>query len=164
MSYPSRPIRFIVPFPPGGSADGIARIIAQQMTQVMGQQWLVDNRPGADGVLAQAQAGRLRMVAVLLPRRSSLVPDVPTIAEAGMPGVSISPWQGVFGPPGMSRDIVARLSRDLNTVLSRPEARDQIGKQSVEVQTSTAAELTVHTRDQYLAWSKVIRETGIPQE
>ena len=72
--------------------------------------------------------GRLRMVAVLLPRRSSLVPDVPTIAEAGMPGVSISPWQGV------------------------------------EVQTSTAAELTVHTHDQYLAWSKVIRETGIPQE
>ena len=51
-AYPNRPIRYIVPFPPGGSADGIARIIAQQMTQVMGQQWLVDNRPGADGVLA----------------------------------------------------------------------------------------------------------------
>jgi tripartite-type tricarboxylate transporter receptor subunit TctC len=297
-AYPNRPIRYIVPFPPGGSADGIARIIAQQMTQVMGQQWLVDNRPGADGVLAanivikaapdgyttflgtntpmsaapalrkvppydpvkdfsalgmvghvtfivfvsptvpaktlselldyaranpgkvnygtgnagsivataqlkslakldiahipykgdapattdlmggrlqfaimapipalaQAQAGRLRMVAVLLPRRSSLAPEVPTIAEAGMPGVSISPWQGVFGPAGMSRDIVARLSRDLHTVLSRPEIRDQIGKQGVEVQTSTAVELANHTRDQYLAWSKVIRETGIPQE
>ena len=91
-------------------------------------------------------------------------PEVPTIAEAGMPGVSISPWQGVFGPAGMSRDIVARLSRDLHTVLSRPEIRDQIGKQGVEVQTSTAVELANHTRDQYLAWSKVIRETGIPQE
>jgi tripartite-type tricarboxylate transporter receptor subunit TctC len=50
--YPNRPIRYIVPFPAGGSADGVARIMSRQMTQVMGQQWLVDNRPGADGVLA----------------------------------------------------------------------------------------------------------------
>ena len=50
--YPTRPIRFIVPFPAGGLADTIARVIAQHLTQAMGQQWLVDNRPGADGVLA----------------------------------------------------------------------------------------------------------------
>ena len=297
-AYPSRPIRYIVPFPAGGSADGIARIMAQQLSQVMAQQWLVDNRPGADGVLAggivikaaadghtvffgsntpmsagpalrkvppydpvkdftaigmighftfilfsspaipartlselieyaranpgkinygtgntgsivstaqlkslakldithipykgdaptttdlmggriqfaimapipalaQAQAGRLRMLAVLLPRRSTLVPDVPTIGEAGMPGVSIAPWTGLFGPAGISGDVLARLSRDLNGVLSRPDIRDQIGKQGLEVQTSTPAELTAHTRDQYQAWAKVIRDTNIPQE
>ena len=296
--YPNRPIRYVVPFPPGGSADGIARIMSQQMTQAMGQQWLVDNRPGADGALAggivmkaapdghtvffgsnspmsaapalrkvppydpvkdftaiglighftfilfvsptlpakslaelidyarahpgklnygtgntssivataqlrslakvdmtqipykgdapttadliggriqfaimapipalaQARDGRLRMLAVLLPKRSTLVPDVPTIAEAGMPGVSITPWTGLFGPAGISRDVLAKLSRDLNTVLSRPEIREQIGRQGVEVQTTTPAELAAHTKEQYQAWTRVIRETGIPQE
>ena len=296
--YPNRPIRYVVPFPPGGSADGIARIMSQQMTQAMGQQWLVDNRPGADGALAggivmkaapdghtvffgsnspmsaapalrkvppydpvkdftaiglighftfilfvsptlpakslaelidyaranpgklnygtgntssivataqlrslakvdmtqipykgdapttadliggriqfaimapipalaQARDGRLRMLAVLLPKRSTLVPDVPTIAEAGMPGVSITPWTGLFGPAGISREVLAKLSRDLNTVLSRPEIREQIGRQGVEVQTTTPAELAAHTKEQYQAWTRVIRETGIPQE
>jgi tripartite-type tricarboxylate transporter receptor subunit TctC len=296
--YPNRPIRYIVPFPAGGSADGIARIMAQQLTQVMGQQWLVDNRPGADGVLAagivikaapdghtvffgsntpmsagpalrkvppydpvkdftaigmighftffvfssptlpaktlgelidharanpgklnygtgntssivataqlkllakldiahipykgdalatgdlmggriqfaimapvpalaQAQNGRLRILAALASRRSVLAPDVPTIAEAGLPGVSITPWTGLFGPAGISGEVLARLSRDLNTVLSRADIRDQIGKQGVEVQTSTPAELTAHTKEQYQAWTRVIRETGIPQE
>ena len=297
-SYPNRPIRYIVPFPAGGSADGIARIMAQQLSQVMGQQWLVDNRPGADGVLAagivikaapdghtvffgsntpmsagpalrkvppydpvkdftaigmighftffvfssptlpaktlgelidharanpgklnygtgntssivataqlkllakldiahipykgdalatgdlmggriqfaimapvpalaQAQNGRLRILAALASRRSVLAPDVPTIAEAGLPGVSITPWTGLFGPAGISGEVLARLSRDLNAVLSRAEIRDQIGKQGVEVQTSTPAELTAHTKEQYQAWTRVIRETGIPQE
>ena len=114
--------------------------------------------------LAQAQAGRLRMLAVLLPRRSTLVPDVPTIGEAGMPGVSIAPWTGLFGPAGIGGELLARLSRDLNGVLNRPDIRDQIGKQGLEVQTSTPAELTAHTRDQYQAWAKVIRDTNIPQE
>jgi tripartite-type tricarboxylate transporter receptor subunit TctC len=296
--YPSRPIRFIVPFPPGGSADGIARIISQQMTLAMGQQWLVDNRPGADGALAgtlamkaapdghtvffgtnsplsavpalrkeppydpvkdftpisligrftfilfmspsvpaktlselidyaranpgklnygtgntggivamaqlkslakldmaqipykgdapatadmmggriqlafmapvpalaQARDGRLRMLAVLLPQRSSLAPEVPTIAEAGMPGVSITPWTGLFGPARMNPDIVARLSRELNVVLSRADTREQIGRQGVEAQGTTPAELGVHTKTQLQAWIRIVREANIPQE
>ena len=296
--YPNRPIRYIVPFPPGGSADGIARIMSQQMTQLMGQQWLVDNRPGADGALAagivmkatpdgytvffgsnspmsaapalrkvppydpvkdftalglighftfivfssptipartlgelidyaranpgklsygtgntsgivstaqlkalakiditqipykgdapvtadliggriqfaimapvpalaQARDGRLRMLAVLLPKRSALAPDVPTIAEAGMPGVSITPWTGLFGPAGMNKEIVAGLSRDLNAVLSRVEIREQIQRQGVEVQTSTPQELATHTREQYQAWTRVIAEAQIPRD
>jgi tripartite-type tricarboxylate transporter receptor subunit TctC len=114
--------------------------------------------------LAQARDGRLRMLAVLLPRRSALVPEVPTITEAGMPGVSIAPWTGLFGPAGMGGNVVARLSRDLNAVLSRADMREQIGRQGVEVQISTPAELAAHTREQYQAWTRVIRETNIPQE
>lgn len=296
--YPNRPIRFIVPFPPGGTADGVARIVAQQLTLAMGQQWLVDNRPGADGILAanivlkaapdgyttffgsntplsaapalrkvppydpvkdftaiglfghvtfflfvpaaspaktlaelieqaranpgkfnygtgntgsivataqlkhlakldiahipykgdapatgdlvggrihfafmaptpalaQAREGRLRMLAVLLPRRSSLAPEVPTIAEAGMPGVTITPWVGMFGPAGMNANVVARISKDLNAALARAEIREQIGRQGVEVQATTPAEFAAFTKDQYETWTRVIRETGIPRE
>jgi tripartite-type tricarboxylate transporter receptor subunit TctC len=114
--------------------------------------------------LAQAQAGRLRMLAVLLPRRSALAPEVPTIAEAGMPGVSIAPWAGLFGPAGIPRDVLARLSRDMNTVFSRAEVREQMSRQGFEVQAMTPAEVATHTKVQYEAWARVIRETGIPQE
>jgi tripartite-type tricarboxylate transporter receptor subunit TctC len=296
--YPSRPIRFIVPFPPGGTADSVARVVGLHMTQAMGQQWLIDNRPGADGVLAagivikaaadghtlffgtnsplsaapalrktppydpvkdftaigmigypsfflfvppalpvktlaelvdyaranpgklnygtgntgaivataqfrmlakldinhipykgdapatadlmggriqfafmaptpalaQARDGRLRMLAVLLPQRSSLAPEVPTIAEAGMPGVTIKPWLGMFGPAGMLRDVVTRLSRELTTVLSRPDIREQVSRMGAEPQVATPAETASHTAEQYQAWARVIREANIPQE
>jgi tripartite-type tricarboxylate transporter receptor subunit TctC len=59
---------------------------------------------------------------------------------------------------------VARLSRELIAVLSRPEIREQVARQGAEPQTSTPAELAAHTKEQYQAWSRVIRETGIPQE
>jgi len=104
------------------------------------------------------------MLAVLLPKRSALVPEVPTIAEAGMPGVSITPWTGLFGPADMNRDVVTRLSRELNAILSRPDIRDQIGRQGIEVQTTTPAELAAYTKEQYQAWTRIIRENNIPQD
>ena len=104
------------------------------------------------------------MLAVLLPKRSSLVPDVPTIAEAGMPGISVTPWAGLFAPAGVNAEITSRLARDLNAVLLRSDVRDQIGKQGLEVHSSTPMQLTAHTREQYQAWMRIIRENNIPQE
>jgi tripartite-type tricarboxylate transporter receptor subunit TctC len=114
--------------------------------------------------LQQARDGKLRMLAVLLPKRSQLAPEVPTIAEAGMPGVSISPWSGLFGPANMPKDVVARINRDLNAAWAKPEVREQIGQQGFEVQQSTPTDLANHTRDQFMAWSKVIREANIPKD
>ena len=81
-----------------------------------------------------------------------------------MPGVSITPWAGLFGPAGIAPAIVARLSRDLNTALARAEIREQISRQGIEVQPSTPAELAEHTRVQYQAWTRVIAEAGIPRD
>ena len=298
QQYPSRPVRFIIPFPPGGLADYVARVVAPGLTQSLGQQVLVDNRPGGDGavagqivmkaapdghtiffatnsplsavpalhrkppydpvadftpisligrftfflfvapsvpaktlkdlidyaranpgklnygtgnttaIVASAQfkaiagidlqhipykgdapttadmlggtiqvafmtpvpgfahvkEGRLRVVAVLLPKRSALAPDVPTIAEAGMPGVSLTPWAGLFGPAKLPPRIVERLSRDLSAILSRAETREQLGRQGFEVQPSTAAEMDSYNREQLAAWKRIIHEAKIPLE
>lgn len=296
--YPNRAIRFVVPFPAGGGADYLARLLAQPLTQALGQQWVIDNRGGADGAigativakaaadgytlflgtnsplsavpamrrnppydpiadftpigmlgrftfflfvkpdlpartvtelvayaranpgkfnygtgntvgivasaqfkmlaglniahipykgdatattdllggqiqmafmtpipaLALVKEGRLRLLATLLPQRSSLAPEVPTIAEAGMPGVSIMPWLGTLGPAKLPPDIVARISRELNPILARVEIREALARQGFEVQASTPAELGAYVKDQLQMWKRVVREAQIPIE
>lgn len=296
--YPARPIRIIMPFPAGATADTVARIVAQPLSQVLGQPVLVDNKPGADGaiaaelaaksapdgytllfagntqmlgvpilrknppydplvdfapitpvvkfafflvvhpsvpaktpselidyaranpgklnyasgnvngVLAAAQLisigklqmvhvpykgeplaipdllnarvhmmfgtggvtaplvreGKLRALATLLPARSSLLPDVPTMAEAGMPQLSIVIWGGLFGPAKMPKDIVEKLSHEVNAVLQRPEVHGQLERQGSEPGGSTPAEFSAFLKQQLADWGKAAREAGLKPE
>ncbi len=298
QNYPSRPIRVVVPFPPGGTADVVARILAQPLGQALGQALVVDNRAGADGAVAAllvmnalpdghtlflasnspmsavptmhrkppydprtdftaitligkftffmfvnsavpaktltefidyaranpgklnygsgnttaivsmaqlsllakldmthvpykgdapttadliagrvqsafmtpvpafalAKEGKLRILATLLTKRSALAPDVPTMAEAGMPGVSVAPWLGLFAPAKLPKDITTRLSREFNAALRRPEVIEQLARQGFEAQGSTPEELAAHVRDQIDAWARVVRDAKIPVE
>src|SRR5688572_17579150 len=260
--YPDRPIRLIVPFPPGGAAELGARIFTQPLGQALGQPIVIETKPGADGAIAadatmkaapdgytlfyatntafswlpavrkdppydpvsdftpvslvgqfgffvfahpsvpatsmkelvahiranpgklnyasgnstsmvstaqlvqrekldvvhipykgdgplmidlvggrvqfaiatpgtaapQVKEGKLRALATLLPSRSPLLPEAPTMTEAGMQPMTVTPWGGVFGPKGMPREIVDRLSRELIALLKRPEVREAFGK------------------------------------
>lgn len=296
--YPSKPIRLILPFPAGGSTDTIARAIAQPLSAALGQQVVVENRPGADGAIAAdvvirsapdgytlflgtssvmsavptmrkqppydpvtaftpigkigtyayfmfahpslpgrtvgeviqyiranpgkvnyagattagvmaavemsgfakldmvripykgegaatldlvsgrvqlmfatptnampvAKEGRLKVLAVLLPQRSPLSPETPTMSEAGAPNLSIVPWGGFFGPAGLPPEIVARLNRELNIALARPDVRAQLEQQALEVQSSTAAELGAHVKTQLDLWRKAVLESGLIPE
>ena len=298
QNYATKPIRAVVPFPPGGTADLVARILAQPAGQALGQPLVIDNRAGADGAVAAmlvmnaapdgytlffgsnspmaavptlrrkppydprtdftpisligkftfflfvnpavpaktlaefidyvranpgklnygsgnttgivamaqlnllarldmthvpykgdapttadliagrvqcaimtlvpafalAKEGKLRMLATLLSKRSPLAPEVPTMAEAGMPEVSVSPWLALFAPAGLPRDVTARLAREFNAVLRRPEVLDQLARQGFEGRGSTPEELAVHVREQIEAWARVIRDAKIPLE
>jgi len=298
QNYPSRPIRVVVPFPPGGTADVVARILAQPLGQALGQALVVDNRAGADGAVAAllvmnalpdghtlflasnspmsavptmhrkppydprtdftaitligkftfflfvnsavpartltefidyaranpgklnygsgnttaivsmaqlsllakldmthvpykgdapttadliagrvqsafmtpvpafalAKEGKLRILATLLTKRSALAPDVPTMAEAGMPDVSVAPWLGLFAPAKLPKDITTRLSREFNAALRRPEVMEQLARQGFEAQGSTPEELTTHVKEQIDAWARVVRDAKIPVE
>ena len=298
QNYPSRPIRVVVPFPPGGTADVVARILAQPLGQALGQALVVDNRAGADGAVAAllvmnalpdghtlflasnspmsavptmhrkppydprtdftaitligkftfflfvnsavpartltefidyaranpgklnygsgnttaivsmaqlsllakldmthvpykgdapttadliagrvqsafmtpvpafalAKEGKLRILATLLTKRSALAPDVPTMAEAGMPGVSVAPWLGLFAPAKLPKDITARLAREFNAALRRPEVMEQLARQGFEAQGSTPEELATHVKEQIDAWARVVRDAKIPVE
>jgi tripartite-type tricarboxylate transporter receptor subunit TctC len=108
--------------------------------------------------------GRLRLLTVLLPQRSALAPDVPTIAEAGLPGVSITPWAGLFGPAKLPAAVVERLSREFRTILARADIHDQLARQGFETQASTPGELDAHNREQLQAWRRVVQEAKIPVE
>ena len=118
--------------------------------------------PGA--AAPQVREGKLRALATLLPSRSPLLPQAPTMAEAGMQGLSITPWGGVFGPKGMPRDITDRLSRELIALLKRPEVRDAFGKLAFEPRGSTPEELGAFTKEQLAVWRRVVGEVGIKPE
>lgn len=297
-AYPTKPIRMIVPYPPGGLADIVARIIAQPVAQQLGQSIIVDNRPGADGAIAggiamkappdgytlfystgtamsavpamrknppynplrdftaitdagrnvffmyvhpslpvrtmpelinhlranpgklnygsisstsmiamaqlllsykldavripyngeapaipdivtgriqfgfmtggpgyaQAREGKLRVLATLTPRRSPLAPDIPTMEEAGVKGVSTTSWAGVFGPAHMPAPIVERLSREFRAVLSRPDMVETLARHGFLARGSTPAELGAYVKEQLETWVRVLREAGIPVE
>lgn len=118
--------------------------------------------PGA--AAPQVKEGKLRVLATLLPSRSPLLPEAPTMAEAGMQGLSITPWGGVFGPKGMPREIADRLSRELVVLLKRPEVRDAFQKLAFEPRGSTPEELAAFTKEQLAIWRRVVAEVGIKPE
>ena len=294
--YASKPIHIVVGFPPGGPSDAITRIIAQPLSEILGQPVVVDNRPGAEGaiageavaksapdgytillagnsmlgamlrknppydviadfapithlgkfafflvvhpsvpasalselidyaranpgrlnyatgnvsaILAFAQLrsfgnvdmvhvpykgealtlpdllsarvqlvvgtgasvvplveeGRLRALATLLPARSSLLPSVPTIAEAGMPRVSVVVWAGLFAPAKTPMDVIDKLSREVNVILKQPDVREQFEKQGFEPGGSTPGELGAFLKQQLIDWSDAARSAGLEPE
>ena len=296
--YPNKPIRLIVPFPPGGAAELGARIFTQPLSQALGRPVVIETKPGADGAIAadatmkatpdgytlfyatntafswlpavrksppydpladftpvsmvgifgffvfshpsvpannmaellahiranpgklnygsgnstamlstaqlvqrekldvvhipykgdgplsidllggqiqfalatpgaaapQVKEGKLRVLATLLPNRSPLLPQAPTMAESGLAGLSITPWGGIFGPKGMPRDIADRLSRELVAALKLPEVREALGKLAFEPRGSTPEELTAFTKEQLEIWRRVVAEVGIKPE
>lgn len=298
QAYPVKPVRIIVPFAAGSSTDVVARILAQPLQQSLGQTFLIDNRPGADGALAgdvvakaapdgytlllatnsplsavphlrkkmpydalkdfapismvgyytflvavhpslpvkslrelfdlaranpgklnyatgntssivltamlasqagikmlhvpykseppavvdlisgQVQvmvssyatvaahlnAGRLRPLALALTQRSPLLPNVPTVVEAGLPKFSITPWAGMFAPARTPPAVVDRLSLELNTALKRAEIRGQLDQQAFAGAGSTPAVLDAWIKDQYRIWGTAMREAGIQPE
>ena len=298
QTYPSKPIRFVVGFPPGGSADPTTRILGAALSEQLGQPVVVENRPGADSALAaeqmtrvapdgytimfasnsamtaavalrkapaydplrdftpismvgratvffyvhpslpaqtmkefvayaranpgklnygtgnplsilynvqlmaatgiemlhvpykgegplnpdlltgrvhssflstasaisNAKEGRLRALAVLLDRRSPLLPDVPTIAEAGVPQVTVRQWAGVFGPPKLPREIVERLNKEVNAAVARADVREKLQSYGYAAEGSTPERLAEINRDDLALWRKLVKEAGIPLE
>jgi tripartite-type tricarboxylate transporter receptor subunit TctC len=296
--YPDKPIRLVVPFPPGGAAELGARIFATPLQQALGQPVLIETKPGADGIIAsdfvlkspadgytiyyatntafnwvlatrknppynpltdftpvsligtfgfflfshpsvpantaaeliayakanpgklnygsgnstaqlfgaqlsklenlnmvhvpykgdapltldlvggrvqfafatpgsaapQVKDGRLRCLAAMFPSRSSLLPDCPAAAEAGLGKMSLTPWGGIFGPKGMPKEAVDRLQRELAGILKRPEIHEQFGKLAFAPRSSTPEELTAFLRQQIETWTSIAREVGIKPE
>jgi len=296
--YPSKPVRVVIHFPAGGSTDLVTRVLSQALTESMGQPFVVENRTGADGVIAAAAVmqsppdghtlfiatntamlqvpllqkkppydpltaftpvslvgrytfllvvtpslginnfsefvayarrnpgkinfstysgashlayaqivknagvdmlrvpykgeapsvvdilggtihavfatptstlshirdGRLKALAVTLPQRWPLLPEVPTTVEAGMPPINVEFFAAMFGPAGMPPEIAQRLSQELSRIIARPAIREQIDKQGFALASSSPAELRGFIKTQLGAWSQGFREAGINPE
>ncbi len=297
QSWPAKPVKFIVPFPPGGSVDPIARLLAVRLSESLGQQFIVENKTGASGsigtafvaksapdgytfvfvfdthgvnptlipnmpfdtvkdlapvmligtapmaigtsiakpyksfadVIAAAKAkpdsisygsigngslghltmtlvqqaggfkivhipykgggpmsadalggqietaigsvavlaphvkgGKLRAIAVTGDKRSSSMPDVPTLAEQGFPGFSALAWWGVFAPAGTPRPIIDKLNAEMAKAINQPELKKQLTEQlGIDLAISTPEALQAWTVGEIERWGKVVRDNGI---
>ena len=112
----------------------------------------------------QVREGKLKVLATLLPSRSPLLPEAPTLAEAGMRPLSITPWGGVFGPAHMPKEIVGRVGHELVVVLKRPDVREAFQKLAFEPRSSTPEELAAFVREQGEVFRRVVAEVGIKPE
>jgi tripartite-type tricarboxylate transporter receptor subunit TctC len=112
-------------------------------------------------VLSHVKEGRLRALAVTLSKRSPLLPQVPTIAEAGMPHFAVAAWAAMFGPAKLPKDVLNRLNREVTMALQRPDVREQMERQAFESSGSTPEQLGAYTKEQIDVWKRVTRELGL---
>ena len=298
QAFPNKPLRLIVGFAPGGAADVMARIVAKGLGAQLGRQIIVDNKPGADGILAAqelmraapdgytlmmgtntatvavpalrpnppydpfkaftpisaagefsmflavspslpsrnlaefldhvaanpgkynsgssnsaaelamlqllgtrggkvvnarykgdvqamtdlvggqihmmfstgtltptfARDGKIRPLLTLLPKRSPLLPEVPTANELGIGKLTITPWAGFFGPAGMPAELVDKLSAELRNALARPDVHDQLVGQGFSSYGMSAADFTAFFKKQYDGFVATVRENNVKFE
>jgi len=115
--------------------------------------------PGIAG--PQVKDGKLRVLATLLPNRSPLLPDAPTLPEAGLAPIPITPWGALFGPPRLPKEIVDRVAREIAIVLTRPEVKDAFGKLAFEPRSSSPQELSTFVAEQLDAYRRVAKSVGL---
>jgi tripartite-type tricarboxylate transporter receptor subunit TctC len=142
-----------VPYKGGGPA----------LTDVMGGQVPLYFANMASG-LPHVKSGKLKALAVTGAKRSSAMPDLPTVAESGMPGYQVYEWNAIFAPAGTPPAIVNRLQAEIAKVVKLPEVRDRMLALGGEIVASSPAELGTWVREQTASWAKVVRAGNIRPE
>lgn len=110
---------------------------------------------------AQIDAGKLRALAVTTPKRFPLLPDLPSIAESGVPGFEVNAWNGVLVPAATPRAIVERLNREINAILAMPDVRAKLNAQGFELVGGTPEAFGKLIADDAARWAPVIRKLGL---
>lgn len=110
--------------------------------------------------MQQVKAGRLRALAVSSARRTSAAPDVPTVAESGLPGFEVSSWYGVSGPAGLPSEVVARINAEVNKALATPQMKERMTSLGIEGTPGTPADFTAFLKRDIARWAKVIKDSG----
>jgi tripartite-type tricarboxylate transporter receptor subunit TctC len=120
---------------------------------------------GPPSAMALAAGGKGKMLALAAPRRSSLMPQVPTVQESGVPGYELSGWFGLLAPAKTPRSVVDRLASEVQKAVADPKLKDRLTEQGLEVYGSSSDEMLALMQADTKKWSEVITATGakIPQ-
>jgi tripartite-type tricarboxylate transporter receptor subunit TctC len=141
----------IVHVPYKGGAAGIADLIAGQVQLML---------ESTNSITPFAKAGRVRGLAVSGPKRSEALPEVPTIAEAGVPGYEATTWTGIVAPVGMPKPIVARLNAELNKVVASRSFKEKVEAIGSEPAGGTPEQFAAFIRTEHAKWADVVRRSG----
>jgi tripartite-type tricarboxylate transporter receptor subunit TctC len=110
------------------------------------------------------KSGRLKALGVTTSKRSDFAPDIPTIAEQGLPGYEIVTWWGIFGPAGMPKDVIAKLNGALRDGLSRPETAKRFFTRGYVTSTNSPEEFAAFVGAENVKWGKIVVDTGMHPE
>jgi tripartite-type tricarboxylate transporter receptor subunit TctC len=142
---------FILHVPYRGSAQAINDLIGGQV------QLMFDNVPS---IGPHVKAGRVRGIAVSGPRRSPVFPELPTVAEAGVPGYETIAWGGIIGPARLPKEIVARLHAEIRTALASPALQERYRNLDTEIDGGTPEQFLALTRSETPKWAAVVKRSG----
>jgi len=115
-------------------------------------------------VMPYVKSGKVRAIATSGARRSPALPELPTIAEAGVPGYEYTPWYGMFGPGTLPKERIARLNSAVNRALADAGVREKLAQQGLDVHTMTSEQFTGIVRADVARWGKIIGELGVRGE
>jgi len=141
----------IVHVPYKGGAAGIADLIAGQVQLML---------ESTNSITPHVKAGRVRGLGVTGPKRSPALPDIPTIAEAGVPGYEATTWTGIVGPAGLPKPIIARLNAELNKVVASPGFREKVAPIGSEPAGGTPEQFRDFIRTEHAKWGDIVRRAG----
>ena len=111
--------------------------------------------------LAQLGSGKVKALGIASAKRDPLLPDVPTVAESGLPGFEISGWYGIFAPIQTPKPIVTKLSTEIDRLLATPDVRASLAKIGVNVLGGSAEQFAAYVKREDAKWSKAIRDAGV---
>jgi tripartite-type tricarboxylate transporter receptor subunit TctC len=138
-----------------GSAPGLVDLVAGQT------QFMIDTM---NTVLPYARDNRLRGLAVTGSKRSALMPELPTLAESGMPGFEAAAWQGIVVPTGTPADIIQKLNGEVNKALAHPDVRSRLAAQGADILGGSSAEYAAYLRSEIPRWAKAVKDSGAKAE
>jgi len=124
-------------------------------------QLMFDNMPSA---LPMAREGKIRAVAQTSAKRSAAAPDIPTVAESGLPGFEATSWFALFAPAGTPREVVARLNAEVLRVFRLPEVQDRLKQLGLDAVLSSPEELARYQQGEIAKWAKVVKDSGAKAE
>jgi tripartite-type tricarboxylate transporter receptor subunit TctC len=145
----------IVHVPYKGGGDAIVAVVGGHLPLSLG---------AISTALPHIKGGRLRALGVTEARRLSIAPEVPTIAESGLPGFEVSQWYGVFAPAGIPAAITKKIGSELAAIVALPEAKDRLSSQGLEVVYSAPDVFGAYVKAERAKWSKLLKELGIQEK
>ena len=135
----------------GGSGQMVSDLLAGQVQLAS---------MGLPPAMPYVKSGRLRVIAVTSAKRSPLLPQAPTVAETGLPGYEVNSWYGVFAPPALPKEIIAKINADIVAVLGLADVKERLAGLGAEPQPMTPDDFGKFVRDDIAKWSRVVKESG----